>query len=39
MDLMQIIDEPRVIVDAIFNHYEKRGFSTLPEEHDLLLNL
>lgn len=39
MDLIQLIDEPQAIVDAIFNHYEKRGFQRLPEEHDLLLNL
>ena len=39
MDLIQLIDEPQAIVDAIFNHYEKRGFTRLPEEHDLLLNL
>ena len=39
MDLIQVLDEPQAIVDAIFNHYEKRGFPSLPEEHDLLLNL
>jgi uncharacterized protein (TIGR00730 family) len=39
MELIQVIDEPQTVVDAIFNHYEKRGFSQLPEEHDLLLNL
>lgn len=39
LELIQLIDEPQAIVDAIFNHYEKRGFTRLPEEHDLLLNL
>ena len=39
MNLIQVIDEPQAIVDAIFSHYEKRGFPQLPEEHDLLLNL
>ena len=39
MELIQVIDEPQTIVDAIFNHYEKLGFPQLPEEHDLLLNL
>ncbi|MFY9329340.1 MAG: TIGR00730 family Rossman fold protein [Georgfuchsia sp.] len=39
LDLIQLIDEPQAIVDAIFNHYEKRGFPQLPDEHDLLLNL
>ena len=39
MELLQVIDDPQAVVDAIFTHYEKRGFSQLPEEHDLLLNL
>ncbi|CAG4884171.1 Cytokinin riboside 5'-monophosphate phosphoribohydrolase [Georgfuchsia toluolica] len=39
MKLIQVIDEPKLIVDAIFSHYEKRGFPRLPEEHELLLNL
>jgi uncharacterized protein (TIGR00730 family) len=39
MDLIQIIDEPEKVVAAIFDHYQLRGFSRLPEEHELLLNL
>lgn len=39
MDLIQVIDEPQGILDAIFDHYESRGFERLPEEHELLLNL
>lgn len=39
LDLIQIIDSPEQIVAAIFDHYQTRGFSRLPEEHELLLNL
>ena len=39
MDLIQLLDEPRDVVDAIFKHYEKRGFSVSASEHELLLNL
>ncbi|MEZ5616190.1 MAG: TIGR00730 family Rossman fold protein [Rhodocyclaceae bacterium] len=39
LDLIQVIDEPEGVVDAIFKHYEGRGFTPLPEEHELLLNL
>ncbi len=39
LDLVQIIDEPEDVVEAIFKHYEKRGFTPLPEEHEIMLNL
>jgi len=39
VDLLQVIDEPEAVVDAIFNYYETRGFAQPPEEHELLLNL
>jgi uncharacterized protein (TIGR00730 family) len=39
MDLIQVIDEPQQVVEAVFKHYEQRGFDRLPEEHELLLNL
>ncbi|MCX7169327.1 MAG: TIGR00730 family Rossman fold protein [Proteobacteria bacterium] len=39
MDLIQVIDEPQQVVEAIFKHYERRGFDRLPEEHELVLNL
>jgi uncharacterized protein (TIGR00730 family) len=39
IDLIQIIDEPQAIVEAIFKHYESRGFAPLPHERELLLNL
>ena len=39
LDLVQVIDSPEQVVDAIFKHYEGRGFEPLPQEHELLLNL
>ncbi|MDR1424998.1 MAG: TIGR00730 family Rossman fold protein [Azoarcus sp.] len=39
LDLIQIIDEPESVVEAIFKHYETRGFMPLPEEHEIMLNL
>ncbi|MFZ9615372.1 MAG: TIGR00730 family Rossman fold protein [Fluviibacter sp.] len=39
MDLLQIIDDPDQVVEAIFSHYETRGFAPLPGERELLLNL
>lgn len=39
MDLMQVIDDPEQIVEAIFKHYELHGFSLLPTERDMMLNL
>ena len=39
IDLIQLIDEPQAVVDAIFKHYETRGFAPLPHERELLLNL
>ncbi len=39
MDLLQIIDEPAQVVEAIFKHYEGRPFGPLPTEREMLLNL
>ncbi|MDR2926372.1 MAG: TIGR00730 family Rossman fold protein [Azoarcus sp.] len=39
LDLVQVIDEPEAVVEAIFKHYETRGFMPLPEEHEIMLNL
>ena len=39
MDLIQLIDEPRAIVDAIFKHYETRGFELSEAEREMQLNL
>jgi len=39
LDLLQLIDDPKEIVETIFRFYETRGFDTLPEEREQLLNL
>ncbi len=39
IDLIQLIDQPEDVVEAIFKHYETRGFAALPSEHEMLLNL
>jgi uncharacterized protein (TIGR00730 family) len=39
MDLIQLIDEPREIVQAIFRHYETRGFEPSAAEREMQLNL
>ena len=37
--LIQLIDEPEQVVEAIFKHYEARSFAPLPAERELMLNL
>ncbi|MFP5419057.1 MAG: TIGR00730 family Rossman fold protein [Gammaproteobacteria bacterium] len=39
MELIQIIDHPQEVVDAIFNHYEKRGFMPSLAEREIQLSL
>jgi uncharacterized protein (TIGR00730 family) len=39
MDLIQVINEPQAVVDAIFNYYEKRGFEPSAAEREIQLNL
>ena len=39
MNLVQVVDEPQAVVDAIFNYYEKRGFEPSATEREILLNL
>lgn len=39
MDLIQVIDEPAKVVEAIFSHYEKRGFEPSAAEQEAQLNL
>jgi len=39
IDLIQVIDEPRAIVDAIFKHFEHRSFQPRAREREILLNL
>ena len=39
MDLIQLIDNPAHIVNAIFKHYETRGFELSEAEREMQLNL
>jgi len=39
LDLFKVLDEPQEVVDAIFNHYEHRGFEPSAEEEAILLDL
>jgi len=39
VDLVQLIDDPQKVVDAIFSFYEKRGCEPSPAEREVLLNL
>jgi uncharacterized protein (TIGR00730 family) len=39
IDLIQVIDEPQEVVNAIFKHYEHRSFQPLAAERETLLNL
>ncbi|WP_440996845.1 TIGR00730 family Rossman fold protein [Arhodomonas sp. SL1] len=39
LSLFRIIDEPQAVVDAIFDHYENRGFEPSRAEADILLDL
>ena len=39
LDLIQVIDEPTEVVDAIFKYYETRGFEPTPVEREIQLNL
>ncbi|MDH4284423.1 MAG: TIGR00730 family Rossman fold protein [Gallionellaceae bacterium] len=39
MDLIQLIDEPNAVVDAIFKHYETRGFELTEAELQMQFNL
>lgn len=39
INLIQLIDEPELVVEAIFKHYEARPFGPLPNERELMLNL
>jgi len=34
VDLLQVIDEPQAVVDAIFHHYHARGFAPSPSERE-----
>ncbi|HUW75554.1 MAG TPA: TIGR00730 family Rossman fold protein [Gallionella sp.] len=39
LDLIQLIDEPQAVVDAIFKHYETRGFQPSEAEREKQLYL
>ncbi len=39
MDLFKVLDKPQEVVDAIFDHYDKRGFEPSPSEQEVLLEL
>ena len=39
LDLFKVIDEPQEVVDAIFHHYEHRGFEPSAREQEILLEL
>ncbi|MFM9836242.1 MAG: TIGR00730 family Rossman fold protein [Methylophilaceae bacterium] len=39
LDLIQVIDQPKDIVGAIFKHYESRGFKLSPAERKIQLYL
>ncbi|MCU7958695.1 MAG: TIGR00730 family Rossman fold protein [gamma proteobacterium symbiont of Bathyaustriella thionipta] len=39
LDLIQICNEPKQVVDRIFAHYEERGFEPSAEEQEILLRL
>lgn len=39
LDLIQVIDDPAAIVEAIFRHYETRGFKLSPAEEQIQLYL
>lgn len=34
VDLLQVIDDPQAVVDAIFTHYHSRGFEPSPTERE-----
>ena len=39
LDLIQVLDKPQQVVDAIFSHYEHRGFEPSAQEREVLLDL
>ncbi|MEW5942438.1 MAG: TIGR00730 family Rossman fold protein [Pseudomonadota bacterium] len=39
MDLIHVINEPKAVVDAIFKHYETRGFEPSAAEREIQLSL
>jgi len=39
LDLFKVLDKPQDVVDAIFKHYDDRGFEPSAEEQEILLEL
>ncbi len=39
IDLFEVVDHPREVVDAIFRHYEHREFALSPEEQEMHMHL
>jgi uncharacterized protein (TIGR00730 family) len=39
MDLVCVVNEPDAVVDAIFEHYQRRGFGPSAQEREMQLNL
>jgi len=39
VELMQVCEQPQAVVDAIFHHYEHRGFEPSAKEREILLQL
>ena len=39
LELIKLIDDPKEICNAIFEHYETRGFEPSAEEAEVLLQL
>lgn len=39
MQLIQVIDDPKQVVEAIFNYYQSRGFEPSAKEREIQLNL
>jgi uncharacterized protein (TIGR00730 family) len=39
LNLMQVIDEPQAVVDAIFSHYETRSILPSEDEEEIMLEL
>jgi len=39
LELFKILDKPEEVVEAIFSHYEHRGFELSAEEQEILLDL
>jgi predicted Rossmann-fold nucleotide-binding protein len=39
LELLQVCEQPREVVEAIFSHYETRHFEPSPAEREILLEL